>query len=116
EVSMHINPTRRSILTATAAVAAVAITRAPVAAAQAAVESPDRTTLHYELEFKASPQRMYSAILDEKQFAAFSGLPAKIDPAVGGAFTMFGGEIEGPNVELVKHPRIVNAWPPAPRS
>ena len=79
------DPTRRSILTATAAVAAVAITRAPVAAAQAAVESPDRTTLHYELEFKASPQRMYSAILDEKQFAAFSGLPAKIDPAVGGA-------------------------------
>jgi activator of HSP90 ATPase len=71
-----------------------------------------RTSIHYDLEFKASPQRMYEAILDEKQFAAFSGLPAKIDPAVGGAFSMFGGLIVGRNVELIKNLRIVQAWRP----
>ena len=74
--------------------------------------SKDRTSLHYELEFNANPQRLYSAILDEKQFAAFSGLAATIDPTPGGTFSMFGGQIEGRNVELIANQRIVQAWRP----
>src|SRR5579863_5976064 len=45
-----------------------------------------RTAIHYDLDFKASPERFYEVILDEKQFAAFSGMAAKIDPVAGGAF------------------------------
>jgi activator of HSP90 ATPase len=71
-----------------------------------------RTSIHYEIEFKPSPQRLYEAILDQKQFAAFSGLPATIDPTPGGAFSMFGGRIVGRTVELVSHQRIVQAWRP----
>jgi activator of HSP90 ATPase len=70
------------------------------------------TAIHYEIDFKAAPQRFYQAILDQKQFAAFTGLAATIDPAPGGAFSMFGGLISGRNVELVPNQRIVQAWRP----
>jgi activator of HSP90 ATPase len=71
-----------------------------------------RTSLHQEIELKASPQRIYGILLDSKQFAAFTGMPANIDAAVGGAFSMFGGMIVGRNVELVPNQRIVQAWRP----
>ena len=71
-----------------------------------------RTSLHQEIELKASPQRIYEILLDSKQFAAFTGMPANIDSAVGGAFSMFGGMIVGRNVELIPNQRIVQAWRP----
>jgi len=71
-----------------------------------------RTSLHQEVDFNATPGRIYRAILDAKQFAAFSGAAAEIDPKPGGAFKMFGGLIEGRNVELVSNERIVQAWRP----
>jgi len=76
-------------------------------------ENKTRTSLHDETDFKASPQRIYEVLLDSKQFAACTGMPATIDPNPGGAFTMFGGLIEGRNVELVPSVRIVQAWRPA---
>jgi activator of HSP90 ATPase len=71
-----------------------------------------RTSLHQEVELKAGPQRIYEILLDSKQFAAFIGMPATIDSAAGGAFSMFGGMIVGRNVELIAHQRIVQAWRP----
>ena len=71
-----------------------------------------RTSLHQEIELKASPQRIYEILLDSKQFAAFTGMPATIDPPAGGAFSMFGGMIVGRNVELIPGQRIVQAWRP----
>src|SRR5271170_1146564 len=71
-----------------------------------------RTSLHQEVDLKASPQRLYELLLDSKQFAAFSGMPAEIDPKAGGDFSMFGGLIVGRNVELVPNQRIVQAWRP----
>jgi activator of HSP90 ATPase len=70
------------------------------------------TSIHYEIDFHSGPQRLYDAILDQKQFAAFSGHAATIDPAPGGAFSMFGGLIVGRNVELLPNQRIVQAWRP----
>src|SRR5271170_6735230 len=60
--------------------------------------SDARTSLHQENLINAAPARIYEALLDSKQFAAFSGMPADIDPKAGGAFTMFGGMIMGRNV------------------
>jgi activator of HSP90 ATPase len=71
------------------------------------------TYLHQEVNIKANPQRIYDALLDAKQFAAFTGAPAEISREAGGAFSMFGGRIVGRNVELVPHERIVQAWRPA---
>jgi activator of HSP90 ATPase len=69
-----------------------------------------RTSLHQEINFKASPQRIYEALLSSKDFASFSGAPAEIDSKAGGTFSLFGGLVVGRNVELVPNRRIVQAW------
>jgi activator of HSP90 ATPase len=71
------------------------------------------TYLHQEIEIKASRPRIYEALLDSKQFTGFTGMPAEIDRAAGGAFSIFGGLVTGRNVELVANQRIVQAWRPA---
>jgi activator of HSP90 ATPase len=71
-----------------------------------------RTSLHQEIDFKASSTRIYEALLDSKQFAAFTGMPAEIDPKAGGALTIFGGLVIARNIELVPNQRIVQAWRP----
>ncbi|MGA7921185.1 MAG: SRPBCC domain-containing protein [Candidatus Acidiferrales bacterium] len=80
--------------------------------APATAANSKRTFLHQETNFRATPQHIYSILLDSKQFAVVTGMPAEIDPNVGGAFTMFGGLIVGRNVELISDQRIVQAWRP----
>jgi activator of HSP90 ATPase len=109
--------TRRQALAAFAAITVASLTRAQaqqpeMAEKPATPANKARTTIHYEIDFKPSPQRLYQAILDQKQFAAFSGLPATIDPTPGGAFSMFGGLIVGRTIELIPNLRIVQAWRP----
>jgi activator of HSP90 ATPase len=78
----------------------------PIASAQ-----PDKSiTIHQEIDFNASPQRIYEALLDAKQFTEFSGRPTEINREVGGAFSLFKGHIIGRNVELIPNQRIVRAW------
>jgi len=68
-------------------------------------------TVRKEVNFKVSPQRVYEALLDAKQFSALSGgHPAEIQREAGGAFSCFGGVVTGRNVELVSNQRIVQAW------
>jgi activator of HSP90 ATPase len=101
-----------------AAVATGSVTQAQTSQ-QPAEEKPctspnqARTSIHYVLDFNASPERFYQAILNAKHFTEFSGMPATIDPSAGGAFSMFGGLIQGRNIELVPNQRIVQAWRPA---
>jgi len=112
--------TRRQVITGGAmAFAGLAVSAAGAGAQQTMTETPStgadktRTYLHQEVDFKASPHRIYEILLDSKQFTAFSGEPAEISPEAGGAFSMFGGKIVGRNVELVPDQRIVQAWRPA---
>src|SRR5882762_7665794 len=64
-------------------------------------------TIHQEVDVKASPQAVYKALLDTKQFSEFSGMSALIDPAVGGTFSVFNNHIIGRNLELIPNQRIV---------
>jgi len=73
-------------------------------------QSDKSITIHQEIDFNASPQQLYEALLDAKQFTEFSGRPAEINREVGGAFSLFKGHIVGRNVELVPNQRIVQAW------
>jgi activator of HSP90 ATPase len=70
------------------------------------------TSLHQEIDLKGAPQRVFDLLLDAKLFAAFTGMPATIDPNPGGAFSTFGGLIEGRNVEIIAAKRLVQAWRP----
>ena len=87
-----------------------------MASASAAWAAPGKgktaslTALREEEDFVVPPHRVYEALLDEKQFASFTGAPAKIDRREGGALTLFGGAIVARNVELVPDKRIVQAW------
>src|SRR5271170_736943 len=89
-------PTRRRMLAGmTVALGSVASgsialgqTQAPsMKEAPSSAANQGRTSLHQEVAFKASPQRLYDLLLDSSRFAAFTGMPAEIDRKPGGAFT-----------------------------
>ncbi len=66
--------------------------------------------IHQEIDFKASPKRIYEALMNDKEHGEFTGRPAKISRDVGGAFSCHGGMVVGCNVELIPNERIVQAW------
>jgi len=111
-----LNPTRRHTIVGLTTMAAASLTRAQQPTMLEKPSTPAHlslTAIHYEIDFKPSPKRLYEAILDQKHFTAFSGVPATIDPTPGGSFSQFGGVIVGRNIELVPSQRIVQAWRPA---
>jgi activator of HSP90 ATPase len=71
------------------------------------------TAIHQEVDFKAPPARIYEVLLDANQFSACTNDTAEIQAQAGGAFKLFGGRIEGRNIELKPDQRIVQAWRPA---
>jgi activator of HSP90 ATPase len=81
------------------------------ASANAQTQKPG-TAIHQEVDFKTTPARIYEVLLDAKQFTAFTKDTAEIQAQAGGAFKLFGGVIEGRNIELAPNKRIVQAWRP----
>jgi activator of HSP90 ATPase len=66
--------------------------------------------IHHEPTFPAPPSRIYEALTNLDQFAAWTGAPATGESSEGAAFSLFGGHITGRNVELVPGKRVVQAW------
>jgi len=78
--------------------------------------------IHQEVNLSASPNRIYAALLDTKQFDEMTRLipsmqtaklgnePTKISRELGGPFTLFRGHIVGRHVEFIPNQRIVQAW------
>jgi uncharacterized protein YndB with AHSA1/START domain len=83
----------------------------PILRSQQPAAAPAQSiVIHQEIDLAGSPQRVYDALTEAKQFASFSGRPATIDAKVGGAFSLFDGHIVGVNVDLVPGKLIVQAW------
>jgi activator of HSP90 ATPase len=101
---MNKNMTRRKITFVLGGLATIS--------AQAQIQKPS-TSIHQEVDFKTTPGRIYEVLLDAKQFSAFTKDAAEIQPRAGEPFKLFGGTIEGRNIELVPNQRIVQAWRPA---
>jgi len=87
-------------------IALLGLNAVPIVSAQ----SDKSITSHQEIEFNATSQQLYDALLDSKQFSEFSGRAAEINREVGGAFSLFKGHIIGRNLELIPNERIVQAW------
>lgn len=69
------------------------------------------TTIHQEVTFKASPARVYRALMNSKEHEAFTADgKAKLSGKEGGAFSVRGGYVSGRNIELKPGKRIVQAW------
>lgn len=67
--------------------------------------------IHQKVKIPASPAAVFEALTNSQQFAAMTGgRAADISTEEGGAFSMFGGDIKGRNVELVSGKRVVQAW------
>ena len=98
-----------SLVTLPAAAQGRTYSTAPDAAPSAGA-SDMRIALHQQVDFRVTPSRIYEAFLNSRQFTTITGEPATIDPAPGGAFSLFGNKITGRNVELAPRLRIVQAW------
>lgn len=69
------------------------------------------SSIHQEVVFQASPQRVYDTLTTSDQFSKMSGgAPAVIEAQPGGAFSCFGGMITGRNIELDPGKLLVQAW------
>lgn len=67
-------------------------------------------TIHQEVRFKASPERIFAALTSGREFGQFTGAPGEITAVEGGAFSLFGGQITGRYLELASDREIVQAW------
>lgn len=70
----------------------------------------DLKTLHQEVRFPASPDRVYTALTDPGEHSAFTGDEAENTNSLTEDFTAFGGYITGRNLELVPGKRIHQTW------
>jgi activator of HSP90 ATPase len=66
--------------------------------------------IHQEALIDATPLDVYAYLTDGETFAAATGMAAQLEAHAGSAFSLFGGRVEGRQVELVPGERVVQAW------
>jgi activator of HSP90 ATPase len=113
---------RRQILAGSAAFGA--LSAVPVKSWGVADDGISRSAeaIHQEPSFRATRRQIYQALTDAKKFDQVAHLSeamqsmavgtksAEISGEVGGAFSIFGGYVNGRHLELVANERIVQAW------
>jgi activator of HSP90 ATPase len=67
-------------------------------------------TIRQSVIFKASPHEVFEAIMDSSKHAKFTGAQVIMSRKVGGKFSVYDGDIEGTNLELVPDQKIVQSW------
>lgn len=65
--------------------------------------------IHHDITLPASPDKVFSALMDTDQHAAFTGAPASVG-GVGEPFSAYGGKVAGLTVEAIPGERIIQAW------
>ena len=68
------------------------------------------TSLHQESLIAAPPQQVFEVLTSGGLFSAATGQPAEITDREGDSFSIFGGRVEGRQIELVPGQRVVQAW------
>ncbi len=58
----------------------------------------------------ASIEQVWNALTRPKEIDRWGGGPAKMDEKAGTKFTLWGGEIYGKNIEIIKHKKLVQEW------
>jgi activator of HSP90 ATPase len=67
-------------------------------------------TIQQTVTIKATPHEVYETLMDSKKHAELVGAEARISKKVGARFSIYDGEIEGVNLELVPDKKIVQSW------
>jgi len=100
-----------------------ATTRTGARSSDDAAVSHSSESIHQEVHFNASRERLYGALTDPRKFDALTRLsdavtlvtapdarPTAISSEVGGPFTLFGGYVTGRHLEMQPNERLVQAW------
>lgn len=58
----------------------------------------------------ASPEKVFEALVNEEIIQHWSGDEAKMSPEVGARFSLWGGQMFGTNLEVVKNKKLVQEW------
>jgi activator of HSP90 ATPase len=115
---------RRYLILAGTVAASAMLIKPRSASAESDGISRTAESIHQEITFAANPNRVYEALTQTKRFdrvVQLSGVmqsaalaqmkkPTEVSRLVGGAFSAFGGYINGRQVELVPSALIVQAW------
>lgn len=67
-------------------------------------------TIKQSVTFNANPHEIYEMLMDSKKHSEMTEAQAEISRKVGGKFSVWGGDISGFNLELVKDKKIVQKW------
>ncbi len=68
-------------------------------------------SIHQEVTIDASPAAVFGVLTSSADFTRMTGgRAATISQEAGGAVSLFGGDIEARNIELVPGKRVVQAW------
>ncbi len=115
-------PSRREMLAATAALGLLSVAPAKAWSGDDSGISHSAESIHQEPAFKASRQQVFEALTDAGKFdrvmrmseamqSMATGTKAtELSAVAGSAFSLFGGYVNGRQLELVPNERIVQAW------
>jgi activator of HSP90 ATPase len=67
-------------------------------------------SVHQETLIAAPSQQVFELLTNGTLFGAATGQPAEITDREGDSFSLFGGRVEGRQIELVPGRRVVQAW------
>jgi activator of HSP90 ATPase len=67
-------------------------------------------TIRQSVTFRTTAHEVYETIMDPKKHSEFTGSQVRMGRKVGGKFSVYGGDIEGVNLELVPDQKIVQSW------
>ena len=60
-------------------------------------------------EMNASPEEVFDALVNPELIQIWSGDEAQMNGKVGGTFSLWGGQMYGVNLEVVKNKKLVQA-------
>ena len=67
-------------------------------------------TIEKSYEMNATPEEVFDALVNPDMIEDWSGDEAKMTPNVGGKFSLWGGQMFGTNLEVVKNKKLVQEW------
>jgi activator of HSP90 ATPase len=66
--------------------------------------------LRQSVTFQASPHDIYEILMDPRKHSALTGSAVKLERKVGSKFSMYDGDIQGENLELIPDRKIIQSW------
>ena len=66
--------------------------------------------IRQSVTFRVKPHEIYEVLMDANKHSRLTGSEVQIDRNVGSEFSVYGGDIQGINLDLVPDQKIVQSW------